>query len=224
MLSGLQSDEIDTSNVVISDEVTGHAVIQVDSSGENSIVLFGGANQNITKQEIEKTLSKFDQDTILMIQNETSEIKHILNTAIEREMFVCLNPSPISNTIHKLDISRIGLLVVNEIEAQALGGESSDQMQNLRKKCPSAIIVKTQGSDGGVVLLPDNEEIITYHAKEVVAVDTTAAGDTFLGFLVAGLSNGDGITEAINSACRAAEHCVTVQGAQSSIPHRKQLD
>ena len=224
MLSGLQSDEIDTSNVVISDEVTGHAVIQVDSSGENSIVLFGGANQNITKQEIEKTLSKFDQDTILMIQNETSEIKHILNTAIEREMFVCLNPSPISNTIHKLDISRIGLLVVNEIEAQALGGESSDQMQNLRKKCPSAIIVKTQGSDGGVVLLPDNEEIITYHAKEVVAVDTTAAGDTFLGFLVAGLSNGDEITEAINSACRAAEHCVTVQGAQSSIPHRKQLD
>ena len=67
MLSGLQSDEIDTSNVVISDEVTGHAVIQVDSSGENSIVLFGGANQNITKQEIEKTLSKFDQELTVNI-------------------------------------------------------------------------------------------------------------------------------------------------------------
>ncbi|KZR91922.1 Ribokinase [Synechococcus sp. MIT S9509] len=224
MLSGLQKDQIDTSNVVISDGVTGHAVIQVDSSGENTIVLFGGANQNITKQEIEKTLSKFDQDSILMIQNETSEITHILNTAIERGMFVCLNPSPISNTIQTLDISRIGLLVVNEIEAQALGGDSGNQMQNLKNKCPSAIIVKTQGSQGGVVSLPDSEEIITYQARDVVAVDTTAAGDTFLGYLVAGLSNGSGISEAINTACRAAEHCVTVQGAQSSIPHRKQLD
>ena len=72
--------------------------------------------------------------------------------------------------------------------------------------------------------LPDSEEIITYHTRDVDAVDTTAAGDTFLGYLVAGLSNGDGISEAINIACRAAEHCVTVQGAQSSIPHRKQLD
>ena len=224
MLSGLQNDQIDTSNVVISDGVTGHAVIQVDSSGENTIVLFGGANQNITKQEIEKTLSKFDQDSILMIQNETSEITHILNTAIERGMFVCLNPSPISNIIQTLDISRIGLLVVNEVEAQALGGDCGDQMQNLKNKCPNAIVVKTQGSQGGVVSLPDSEEIITYEARDVVAVDTTAAGDTFLGYLVAGLSNGNEISEAINTACRAAEHCVTVQGAQSSIPHRKQLD
>ena len=224
MLSDLQKDQIDTSNVVISDGITGHAIIQLDSSGENAIVLFGGANQNITKQEIEKTLSKYDKDSILILQNETSEIAHLLETAIERGMFICLNPSPISSAIKALDISRINLLVVNEIEARALGGDSSDQMQNLKNQCPSAIIVKTQGSNGGVVSLPDSEEIITYHTRDVDAVDTTAAGDTFLGYLVAGLSNGDGISEAMNIACRAAEHCVTVQGAQSSIPHRKQLD
>ncbi|WP_170953610.1 ribokinase [Synechococcus sp. UW179A] len=224
MLPDLQNDQIDTSNIVISDGVTGHAIIQVDRSGENAIVLFGGANQKVTKQEIEKTLSKFDKDSILMLQNETSEIAYILEIAIEQEMFICLNPSPISNTIQTLDISGISLLVVNEIEARALGGDASDQMQNLRNKCPSAIIVKTQGSKGGVVSLPDAGEIISYQSRQVITVDTTAAGDTFLGYLVAGLSNGVEIRDAINIACRAAEHCVTVKGAQSSIPHRKQLD
>ncbi len=223
MLSNLQKDQIDTSNIVVAEGVTGHAIIQVDSSGENAIVLFGGANQEITKQEIEQALSQFDKNSILMLQNEINEIAHILEIAIKKEMFICLNPSPITNSIHSLDISRISLLVVNEIEARALSGGSSDQMQILRNKCPNATIVKTQGSKGGVVSLPNKPEIINYHARDVVAVDTTAAGDTFLGYLVAGLSNGEGIIEAIRIACRAAEHCVTVKGAQSSIPHRKQI-
>ncbi len=223
MLNGLKNDGIDVRNVVISEAVTGHAVIQVDDEGENAICLYGGANQTVTKSDIEQTIKKFKAGSILMLQNETNELPYMLHAAAKQDLFICLNPSPISDSLLSLDLRNIGLLVVNEIEARTLASDSTDQLRTLRDRCPRAIIVKTMGAIGGEAIEPDSDEPITYRTRDVEAVDTTAAGDTFLGYLVAGLSKGDSLASSLDVAARAAENCVTVRGAQSSIPFRQDI-
>lgn len=223
MLNGLKNDGIDVRNVVISEAVTGHAVIQVDDEGENAICLYGGANQTVTKSDVEQTIKKFKAGSILMLQNETNELPYMLHAAAKQDLFICLNPSPISDSLLSLDLRNIGLLVVNEIEARTLASDSTDQLRTLRDRCPRAIIVKTMGAIGGEAIEPDSDEPITYRTRDVEAVDTTAAGDTFLGYLVAGLSKGDSLASSLDVAARAAENCVTVRGAQSSIPFRQDI-
>ena len=224
LLDKLSDDGINVSNVVISGAVTGHAVIQVDHEGENAICLFGGANQTITHADIDKTIKQFKAGTTLMLQNETSELEYMLHTAADQNMFICLNPSPISDSLLSLNLKDVGLLVVNEIEASTLAPNSSDQFRALRDRCPRAIIVKTKGAFGGEAMVPDSNEAIIYKSCNVKAVDTTAAGDTFLGYLVAGLSQGEPLESTLEKAARAAERCVTVKGAQSSIPFREQIN
>ena len=224
LLDKLRNDDINVSNVVISTEITGHAVIQVDPEGENAICLFGGANQTITRSDIDNTINQFEAGSILMLQNETNELAYILQKAACQNMFICLNPSPISDTLLSLDLKDVGLLVVNEIEASTLASNSSDQFRRLRERCPRAIIVKTKGAFGGEAVVPDSNELIVYQSCKVSAVDTTAAGDTFLGYLVAGLSQAEPLKSALDSAARAAERCVMVKGAQSSIPFRENIN
>ena len=224
LLDKLRNDGINVSNVVISKAVTGHAVIQVDHEGENAICLFGGANQTITRSDIDKTIKQFKAGSTLMLQNETSELEYMLHTAASQDMFICLNPSPISDSLLSLDLKDVGLLVVNEIEASTLASNSSDQFRTLRERCPHAIIVKTKGALGGEATVPDSNEPIVYKSCNVTAVDTTAAGDTFLGYLVAGLSQAEPLKSALDKAARAAERCVTVRGAQSSIPFREHIN
>lgn len=224
MLDKLRNDGINVNNVVISKAVTGHAVIQVDHEGENAICLFGGANLTITRADIDKTIKQFQAGSTLMLQNETSELNYMLRTAACQNMFICLNPSPISDSLLTLDLKDVGLLVVNEIEASTLASNSSDQFATLRDRCPRAIIVKTKGAFGGEAMVPDSNESIVYQSCKVTALDTTAAGDTFLGYLVAGLSQGEPLKSALDRAARAAERCVTVRGAQSSIPFCEQIN
>ena len=224
MLDKLRNDGVNVSNVVISKEVTGHAVVQVDREGENAICLFGGANYTITRADIDKTIKQFRAGTTLMVQNETSELAYMLHMAACQNMFICLNPSPISDSLLTLDLKDVGLLVVNEIEASTLASKSSDQFRTLRDRCPRAIIVKTRGAFGGEALVPDSNEPIAYQSCNVTAVDTTAAGDTFLGYLVAGLSQGEPLKSTMDWAARAAARCVTVRGAQSSIPYREHIN
>ena len=224
MLDKLRNEGINVSNVVISKAVTGHAVIQVDHEGENAICLFGGANQTITRSDIDKTIKQFKAGSTLMVQNETSELAYMLQTAARHNMFICLNPSPISESLLTLDLKDVGLLVVNEIEASTLAPNSSDQLRTLRDRCPRAIIVKTKGAFGGEAMVPDANDPIVYQSRKVKAVDTTAAGDTFLGYLVAGLSQSEPLESTLHKAARAAEHCVTLKGAQSSIPFHEQIN
>ena len=224
MLDKLRSDGINISNVVIANVGTGHAVIQVDQAGENAICLYGGANQTITRADIDKTIGKFEAGATLMVQNETNELAHMLSAAAKQDMFICLNPSPMTDSLLSLDLKNVGLLVVNEIEASALAGHSEDQLRTLRHRCPRAIIVKTKGALGGEALTPNSSQPIVYHSRDVEAVDTTAAGDTFLGYLVAGMSQGEPLESTLDKAARAAERCVKVKGAQSSIPFREHIN
>lgn len=220
ILNSLRNDGINIENIMISEVTTGHAVIQVDDEGENAICIHGGANQTLKKSDINQTIKNFNTGSVIMVQNETNELAHILKTAATQGMFICLNPSPITETLLTLDMRDIDLLVVNEFEAAALTQNSADEFTALRKRCPRAIIVKTMGSIGGEAIMPDSDEPIIYHSCNVKAVDTTAAGDTFIGYLVVGLSQGESLKSALNTAARAAEACVKVKGAQSSIPLR----
>ena len=224
MLDNLRNDGINIDNIVISDAVTGHAVIQVDDEGENAICLYGGANLTITKLDVDKTIKQFKAGSTLMLQNETNELEYMLNVAACQNMFICLNPSPMSESLLNLNLKDVGLIVVNDIEASILTNNSSDQFSTLRDRCPRAIIVKTKGAFGGEAVVPDSNESIVYHSRDVKAVDTTAAGDTFFGYLVAGLSQNKPFKTALEKAARAAERCVTIRGAQSSIPFNEHIN
>ena len=223
ILSGLKSEGVNVDKIVRSDAVTGHAVIQVDADGENAICIHGGANHSIEKSDIDETIGGFEAGSILMLQNETNELAYMLRTGADRNMFICLNASPISDSLLALDMSDVRLLVVNESEAAALTFNSGDEFRKLKDRCPRAIIVKTMGSQGGEALAPDSDNVIVYHSREVKAVDTTAAGDTFLGYLVTGLSQDEPLESALNTAAKAAEHCIKVRGAQTSIPLRNKI-
>ena len=116
MLSALQNDGINVSNVLISDCVTGHAVIQVNSDGENAICLHGGANQTLRPSDIEHTIKRFSPGTILMLQNETNALETLLRMGAHQNLMICLNPSPISDSLLALDLRDVGLLVMNDID------------------------------------------------------------------------------------------------------------
>ena len=159
-----------------------------------------------------------------MLQNETNGLDAMLHNGALHNLVICLNPSPISDSLLALDLRNVDLLVMNDIEARSLAGDSADGWErDIRNRCPRATIVRTRGSLGGEVLTPDSDAPILYRSRSVKTVDTTAAGDTFLGYLVAGISRGESLKPALNRAARAAERCVTVKGSQTSIPWFKEL-
>ena len=226
MLDEMNSMNIDLSNVDICDEVTGHAVIQVDQNGENSIVLFGGTNQTLNKPFIDKVLSRYGPDTALMLQNEVNELPYLIEQGLRRKMPICFNPSPITKSIATLDLQDLALIVVNEIEGEVLSGEKVPEKMifQLRHRYPNSTLILTLGSRGSMALQPNDSSLIEIKSQPCKCIDSTAAGDTFVGYVLAGLTRGDSLELSMQHASRAAEFCVGQSGAQSSIPLRSELN
>lgn len=117
---------------------TGHAVIQVSEEGENSILLFGGANQRQDRAYIDHVLSKFDRGDYLMLQNEVNELPYLIDRAYEIGMKIVLNPSPFNDIILKCDLDKVSWLLVNEIECRQILEADCDEKpaEQLRRKYP----------------------------------------------------------------------------------------
>ena len=202
---------------------TGHAIIQVSSSGENCILLFGGANKEITIDQINDVLANFSQDDLLLLQNEINDLEYIVEKAHKKGLKIALNPSPINETITKLDFSKIDYLILNEIEAKAISGENMNDkiFQKLLSLNNQLKIVLTLGTEG--VIYKDSVQEHRQPSYKVDAVDTTAAGDTFLGYFLSQISQHTDIKEALQIAAKAASIAVTRKGAASSIPTCKEV-
>lgn len=224
LLEQLQSAGVDTGWVAVLDTVrTGNAVIQNDKEGDNCIILYGGANQAITKSQVDQVLADFGVGDYLLLQNEINELPYIIAQAHKKEMKIVLNPSPMNDKVRELPLELIDYLLLNEVEAsQILNRDLSadiygpDIAKELREKFPGMVIVLTLGSDGSVYA--DDNQLFTQPAYPVRAVDTTAAGDTFSGYFLAGILSGRSEKEAMDLAAKAAAIAVTRQGAASSIP------
>lgn len=218
LTDALAAAGVDVSLVRRLDCPTGHAVIQVDAAGQNSILLFGGANQAVTPEQVDAALDRFAPGDILVLQNETNCLRELLEGAGARGMTVALNPSPMTPDLLELPLDKVGWFFVNEVEAaQICGGETEEKCLDLMlERWPGSRVVLTLGSRGCVYA--DASRRVARPACRVKAVDTTAAGDTFSGFFLARIAAGDAVEDALDTATRAAAIAVGRKGASGSIP------
>lgn len=214
----LTDNGVDCEYLIASRSLTGHAFIQREASGQNSIILFGGANLEVSKDEIDKTLANFNEGDILISQNEISNVTYLLEKAAERKMQIALNPSPIDEKILDFPLDNVTWLFINEVEGHDLTGEDNpdDIIKALRHRYPNMKILLTLGTAGAVY--SDAEKTLIHHSYSVNAVDTTGAGDVFLGYFIGSTFNGFNAEDALKTASLAAALTVTKKGAMPSIP------
>ena len=196
----------------------GHAVIQVQPDGQNCIFLYGGSNQAVSPQEIDEVLAQLDAGDYLLLQNEISNLTYLLRAAVRRGLRVVLNASPISDELLHADLTGVDWLVVNEIECAAMAGCDDTQAgyETLRQRYPGLGILLTLGAEGSVSWKDGTE--LRQCAYRVKAVDTTGAGDTFMGYFVGCLAQGMDRQTAMQYASMASAISVTRPGAAASIP------
>lgn len=220
----LEESGVNVDYVYEHDEASGHAIIQVEPSGQNCIILFGGANQMQSRSYVDKVLANFSAGDFIVLQNEINELSYIIEEAHKKGMEIFLNPSPCDEKIEKLPLQHVDYFLLNEVEAADIlktsaGGEkfSADEMiSSLRKKFTSAKIVLTLGKDG--VAYYDGEKIYKHGIYDVKVVDTTAAGDTFTGYFVSGVAQKFSPEETLRLASVASSIAVSRKGAAPSIP------
>ena len=214
----LESCGVDLRYLGRTETLQGHAIIQVQPDGQNCIFLYGGSNQAVTPEDIDAVLSHFAPGDYLLMQNELSNFTYLLRAAVGRGLRVVLNASPISGEVLAADLTGVDWLVVNEIECAAIAGCSTAEegYAALRARYPGLGILLTLGSEGSVSWKDGVE--IRQCAYPVQAVDTTGAGDTFMGYFVGCLAQGMERKDAMQYAAMAASIAVTRPGAAPSIP------
>lgn len=214
----LSSSGVDLRYLKHTDVPQGHAVIQVQPDGQNCIFLYGGSNQAVTPQEIDGVLMQLNAGDYLLLQNEIANLTYLLRAAARRGLRVVLNASPISDELLNADLSGVDWLVVNEIECAAMAGCGDAQAgyETLKQRYPSLGILLTLGSEGSVSWKDGTE--VRQCAYPVKAVDTTGAGDTFMGYFVGCLAQGMERQTAMQYASMASAISVTRPGAAASIP------
>ena len=227
LLEILSRAGVDTGCITILDEVqTGHAIIQNDSEGDNCIILFGGANQMIGKEQVEQVLSGFCAGDFIVLQNEISELEYIISRAHERGMTIVLNPSPMDHKVLELPLNLVNYFLVNEAEAASLAetsGESDEAvLVKLAAKFPDAKVVMTLGEKGSFYW--DGQQINRQEPERAEAVETTAAGDTNSGYFISGIIKDEKIEDVLHRASVASAIAVTRPGAAASIPERKEVE
>lgn len=218
LIDYLKSENINTKYIKKSDKLTGNAIIQVDDRGENSIVLYKGANFDNDKKFIDEVLDNFDKDDILLLQNEISSMKYLIDKAYEKGMKIVLNPSPITDEIKEFDFNKIDLLLVNEIEAKNIANKDNidESINYFMATYPNINLIVTLGSKGSIFV--NKNEKIKQEGIKVESVDSTGAGDTFTGFFVSYFYQGKNVRDCLKFASLASALSVTKSGASISIP------
>ena len=217
----LQESGADTSLMESVPMKNGHAIIQVDPAGENSIFIFKGSNGAITENYIDRVLSHFAKGDLLLLQNEINLLDRIIEKAAEKGLQIALNPSPFHENLKKIDLNKITYLILNKVEAAAFS-EEEDSLADLLARFPALKIIQTLGKSGSVYR--DREQEFFCPAFQVKAVDTTAAGDTFTGYFFSLIAKGAAIPEALRKASAASALSVSKMGAAPSIPKIEEVE
>lgn len=234
ILKGKLEDEGINTDFVFEDssEATGMAMITIDEDGDNSIVVVSGSNMTITEEEISKAEASLKMNDIVVAQFETStEITaETFKTAKKSGIVTILNPAPAKDIDNEL-LSVTDIIVPNETEAAALTGVKVETMEDAEKAAEKfmkkgvKVVIITLGSKGAAVI----GEGFSFLAKayKVQAVDTTAAGDTFIGAFASRLDvkniNEENLKAAAEFANKASSIAVQRKGAQPSIPYLSEL-
>jgi ribokinase len=222
----LQSYGVDTSRVMVYEGATGQALIQLDKHKQNSIVLFAGGNGAVSVDEIDTVLEGFGSGDLVVLQNEISCLREIMERAHKRGIQICLNPSPYNETIEKLPLDLVNMFFVNELEGAFLAALPQNTpllevLEGLVRRFPKSEILLTAGKDGawyGCGAVREKGDII-----DMPVADTTAAGDTFTGYFIAARNRNHSVKESLALACKASSITVSRPGAMQSIPFAKEV-
>ena len=220
----LAENGVDVSLVQTVEAPQGSAFIQVDqTTAQNSIVVFGGSNRALTPERVEELLESAQPKERVVLQNEVSSMREILAGCAEHGLPVILNPAPYSDDIATMDLSPVEWLIVNEVEVEQLTGtgDPDEAWQVVQLRWPNTSLIVTLGEQGSICF-HQNERIVQ-EAYKVKAVDTTAAGDTFIGYFVAGLEESLPLAQCLRQASVASAIAVTRPGAAPSIPWKREL-
>lgn len=230
MIESFSKDKLNVDFAFKKDEVaTGTALIMVDENGSNSIAVAPGANFFLSRNHIDLSIEEIREADYIILQMEipVGTTKYIIDTAKKFNRKVILNVAP-AIAIEDDYLTKIDILIVNEIEASLLTGIKVDTDENivkaaeiLQNKGIKTVII-TLGAKGSYV--DDNKMKKFIPGFMVKAIDTTAAGDTYCGALAVALSEDKPITDAIIFASAASAISVTRLGAQPSVPSRKEID
>ncbi len=226
---GLGELGVDVSGIVIDPTChTGHAVIQVETTGgENAIFLYPGTNQQISDAQIETAFSGNISSRILLLQNEISSSPSIIHQAKSKNLQVCLNPAPFSAEVLQWPLDLVDLLIVNQTEAAGLAvlpatAPPHDLLDTLCRHWPQAEILLTLG-EAGALLQGHGGRTQVAAVQPGPVLDTTAAGDTFIGYFLAAFLEGFSPEDCLRRATVAAGICVTRHGARASIPRLEEV-
>jgi ribokinase len=223
ILTQLKEVGVDVDLIEKLDTPTGHAIIQLTKEAENSIILYPGANHCLTEERIDSILDQAQEGDWVLLQNETNLVDYIIKTAHGKGLKVAFNPAPMNAVLAKSVLSYVDLLIVNEVEAMDLAGvDTIDAAAKvLPERYPNLSVLMTLGSDG--VQYFNGSEHLQVSAFKVEAQDTTAAGDTFIGFTLSALLTGSSTLDAIRRGCAASAICVTRIGAMAAIPNSDEV-
>ena len=211
---------VDTRHISTASAPTGHANICVDQDGENSIVLFSGANQTIESGAIRNALSEAGPSDSLLMQNETNGQREATQVASDGGLRIVYAAAPYETSAVQSVLGHLDLLILNAVEAEQLSSETGSKLEDL----PVADIIVTKGSEGCLWISDLHRSGKAFDAIASDVVDTTGAGDTFTGFLVAGLDRGLAMEQAIVLATRAASIMVSRHGTADVIPDLRDIE
>lgn len=227
MLDTFKKDGLNMENITVDPKAgTGKAYILLDDNGQNSILIYGGANQTISVDDVKNAESSIAEADCLISEFETpiEATLEAFRIAKKNNVVTILNPAPAKTDISEELFQLTDIIVPNETEAEAITGVKAvdkksiiNSADKLNKMGVKRVII-TIGSRGSLYYTDGKDDFV--NAYKVSAVDTTAAGDTFIGYLAAKLdSNLDNMVEAMKFASKASSIAVQVKGAQNSIPY-----
>ena len=224
LVARLKTAGVDTSHIGVAESApTGHAVIQVDKHGQNSIIIHGGANREIRTEDAKRVLAHFAAGDCLLLQNEINSISEIIDQAKKQGLTIFLNPAPMDRRVLDYPLDKVDYFIINNLEGRELTGEAESEaiLKTMRKRFSRAVTILTLGEQGAIYA--DRQTRISVPAEKVAPVDTTAAGDTFIGYFIAQKAKGHTVEHCLRTASRAAAICVTRRGAADSIPLEEEV-
>lgn len=230
LIQNLNKYGIISDNVIKSDELTGRAIITVDKKGDNNIIVIPGSNFKITKEHIQAKQDVIASSDVVILQNEipSETVEFSLLKAKELGKITIFNPAParkLSGEVFK----NTDYLILNETEMEEIfeikfnDEEYTEKISIKKKEYGIKNIILTLGDKGSILFSEDNN-IKKYDVYKVKAVDTTAAGDSFIGAFTMKICEIGNPDEAIKYATAVSAIVVTRQGAQDSIPTREEIE
>ena len=230
LIQNLNKYGIISDNVIKSDELTGRAIITVDKKGDNNIIVIPGSNFKITKEHIQAKQDVIASSDVVILQNEipSETVEFSLLKAKELGKITIFNPAPARKLSEKV-FKNTDYLILNETEMEEIfeiefnDKEYTEKISGKKKEYGIKNIILTLGDKGSILFSEDNN-IKKYDVYKVKAVDTTAAGDSFIGAFTMKICEIGNPDEAIKYATAVSAIVVTRQGAQDSIPTREEIE